>query len=228
MSLFRPKKRVFLILGVLLAVAGLAVVLWQVNDWPSPRLLLLYGRPTTAGPEGAVRSIEGIEFVEIGPGYCRMGSHKDCQRGDLLGRLSAWFGLPWGTQAVHKGRDCPPRWVELPYRIRIARTNITAGQYWSVLAPGRFARSEPGHPKECLRRKAIEFCERLGEKAGLRFRFPRRLELEYIDACDPTHLLNWERSARRQFCLDWFEEIPAGMIRPLTLRPVVSTDDTDP
>jgi len=42
-------------------------------------------------------NLEGVEFVEIGPGIFRMGSTYKAG-GDTLGKLCASLGLPWGDQ----------------------------------------------------------------------------------------------------------------------------------
>ena len=69
----RPKKHTVLILAALLLLVGITVVVWRVADWPPPRLILKYGFPPTGGPTGNARTIEGIEFIELRPGYFRLG-----------------------------------------------------------------------------------------------------------------------------------------------------------
>ena len=71
------KRRIILAAVVLVLLAGIVTILWLVLDWPPPRLILKYGFPPTGGPTGNVRVIEGIEFVELSPGYFRMGSWDD-------------------------------------------------------------------------------------------------------------------------------------------------------
>ena len=60
--------------SVLLFLALILAALWNVFDWPPPRLILKYGFPPAGGPTGRTMTIEGVEFVELKPGYFRMGS----------------------------------------------------------------------------------------------------------------------------------------------------------
>jgi hypothetical protein len=109
----RPKKRTVLILAVLLLLSGITVVVWEVADWPPPRLILKYGFPPTGGPTGRTKTIEGIEFVELKPGYCWVEACKlGCTDGNLLGRISALIGLKFGRPVRHMRRRCR-YWHEL-------------------------------------------------------------------------------------------------------------------
>lgn len=65
--------------AVLLLLVGAIVALWSACDWPSVRLLATYGLPPAGGPTGRKRVIEGIEFLEISPGYVSSGSHHGCE-----------------------------------------------------------------------------------------------------------------------------------------------------
>jgi len=107
----RPKKRTVLILATLLLLVGITTIVWEVNDWPPVRLILKYGFPPTGGPTGNVKTIEGIEFVELKPGYFRMGSKFNAKGGDWLGKLCAPLGLPWGKQP-EPSDEMPVHWVE--------------------------------------------------------------------------------------------------------------------
>jgi hypothetical protein len=72
MLLRRPKKRTVLIVGGLVLLLGFVAALWEINDWPPIGLILKYGFPPTGGPTGNTCVIEGVEFVELKPGYCRI------------------------------------------------------------------------------------------------------------------------------------------------------------
>jgi formylglycine-generating enzyme required for sulfatase activity len=114
-----------ILLFLVLALAAL----WTGFDWPPPRLILKYGFPPAGGPTGRTMTIEGVEFMELKPGYFRMGSQFLGRRGDLLGRLSVLLGLPWGVQPKSRGNEAPAHWVELKEPYWIGVSEITNGQY---------------------------------------------------------------------------------------------------
>lgn len=59
-------RRVLLPIPLLLATAA---VVWTALGWPPPLWIAEYGLPGSQGPTGRVARIEGIEFVEVPPGY---------------------------------------------------------------------------------------------------------------------------------------------------------------
>ena len=67
------RRRIVIAAVVLALLVGVVVVVWNLADWPPPRLILKYGFPPTGGPTGRTKVIEGIEFVELKPGYFRLG-----------------------------------------------------------------------------------------------------------------------------------------------------------
>ncbi len=130
-------------------------------------------------------TIEGVEFVELKPGYFRMGSHFLCQKGDLIGRICAPLGLPWGKRASHGsafGQECPVRWLQVKDPFWLARSETTNEQ---------FERFDPGHPRslfsnaengpvaEVAWSTAQDYCRWLGHRAGLHGRLPTEVEWEY-------------------------------------------------
>jgi len=105
----RPKKRTVLILAAVLFLVGVTAIVWGLADWPPIRLILKYGFPPSGGPTGNVKTIEGIEFVELKLGYFRMGSKFNAKGGDWLGKICAPFGLPWGKHS-EPSRAMPVHW----------------------------------------------------------------------------------------------------------------------
>jgi len=173
------KRRINLIAVVLALLVCVTVIVWMVNDWPPPRLILKYGFPPTGGPTGNKRVIEGIEFVELKPGYFRMGSHYLCEEGDLLGWICAPFGLSWGIPPKHRN-ECPVHWVEFEEGFWIATTEVTNAQYerlvpeyerWLVLG-------DRDPVVEVSWEEAKRYCALLSEKSGLRIRLPSESEWE--------------------------------------------------
>ncbi|MEN8148524.1 MAG: hypothetical protein ABFS86_01805 [Planctomycetota bacterium] len=227
--MLHPNRRTVLVLFSLLVLLGVLTVVWRVREWPPPRLLLRYGLPSAAEPTGRVRVVEGIEFVEWGPGYRRVGSHEGCLRGDLPGRVSSWLGLPWGEPPDHRGRTCPPTWVDVPYRFCIARRSLTAGQYWRLVSPERRIRSGLETEKELFRRNAQDFVARLCTESGERVRLPRRQELIFSGwGARTPYLAPWSPRFTPRHANEWYLEIPdtpGNGSRLLPFRPVLIPPD---
>ena len=118
----RRRFRILLLIA-LLALSGWGV--WVILDWPPPVLLLKYGLPPAGGPTGKTKEIEGIKFIEISPGYYRMGSHYLCEKGDLLGFVGSLVGMDWGTPPKHLRTECPQGWAEIKEPFWIAETEVT-------------------------------------------------------------------------------------------------------
>jgi len=117
-------KRMILILLVLLLLSGIGVVTWTVAGLPPVRMVWRYGFSYGPEPTDRTLTVEGVEFVEIGPGCFLMGSENEAEGGDLLGRWCARFGLPWGDQP-QPSDEMPVHWVEFPRGFFIARTEVT-------------------------------------------------------------------------------------------------------
>jgi len=117
-------KRFFLIVMVLLLLAGLGIIAWTVAGLPPVRMVWHYGFSYGPEPTGRTLTVEGVEFVEIGPGCFQMGSEKNAEGGDWLGKLCARLGLPWGDHPKPSW-EMPVHWVEFPRGLWIARTEVT-------------------------------------------------------------------------------------------------------
>jgi formylglycine-generating enzyme required for sulfatase activity len=145
-------------------------------------LILKYGLPPAGGPTGRTQTIEGIEFLEIGPGYFRMGSNFLAEKGDLLGRICGPLGLPWGTPTV-PSREMPVRWVEIPQRFWVARHEVTNLQYercnpmhWR----DEWSEGDQHPVTDVSWEDAIRFCAWLSERSGLTARLPSEAEWEFV------------------------------------------------
>jgi len=124
----RSMKRRIVILAVVLFLACVVTVAWTLAGLPPVKYHLRYGLDPYCAPTGERVTLEGVEFVEIGPGTFRMGSTANAEGGDWLGMLCKPFGLPWGKQP-EPSDEMPVRWVEFRRGFWIATTEITNAQY---------------------------------------------------------------------------------------------------
>ncbi|MEN8149708.1 MAG: formylglycine-generating enzyme family protein [Planctomycetota bacterium] len=211
------KRRLVISLVVLLLLVGITVIVWKVADWPPPRLILKYGFPPTGGPTGRTRVIEGIEFVELSPGYVSMRVIGPAARPPLRERLKAWLGLgpapsspaPW------------PRWFEFPRRFWIARTEITNLCYETV---------DPHHERmeDSMEdnspvvgvswEEARRFCETIAERSGLPIRLPNSSEWEYACRAGSTTKFSFGNSVRDLPRYAWCETNSEGRAHAVATR----------
>lgn len=163
--------------ALLLLVATLAVA-WAGADLPPPLWLLRYGLPSSQGPTGRVARVEGIDFVEISPGYFRMGSRylvdhpsgSPAVPGDVAGRLARPIGIRVGEHPV-PSEEMPVHWVEFPRGFWIARTEVTREQYGDE-------HRRPNEGRPVTWREADAFCRDLAARTGLPIRLPSESEWE--------------------------------------------------
>jgi formylglycine-generating enzyme required for sulfatase activity len=163
--------------------AGVGAVAWSAAGLPPPGFLLRHGARSGCAPSGRTIEVEGVEFVEILPGYFRMGSRAGS--GNLLGRICAPLGLPWG-RPPEPSNEAPVHWVEFPDGFWIARTEVTVGQY-APSDPVRYPRDWPGFRRDWGTDTAMVnvsfvqanwYCEWLAERSGLPIRLPSESEWE--------------------------------------------------
>jgi formylglycine-generating enzyme required for sulfatase activity len=179
------------------AVCALSAVLgvaFGASGLPPARMVLARGFGPSGGPTGRSFSVEGMTFVELSSGHFRMGTDEGSRRGDLLGRMSRIFDLPFGEHPT-PGRYGPARWREVDDSFWISTTEVPIGA---------FRRFAPGHENlpqkrdwgdaDALRavaftsrhpvcfvswREATEYGRWLSEKTGYSFRLVREVEWEY-------------------------------------------------
>jgi formylglycine-generating enzyme required for sulfatase activity len=165
-----------------IAVAGAAVlIVWAALGGPPPGLLAKHGLPWRGAAGARAEVHEGVEFVEISPGYLLSGSCFRCDRGDLRGRLSALLGFESGRAPRHAFVECPRRWREVPVTLFVARTEITRAQYarfeprrkWTSFSAGDRAPVIVGVAE------AGVYCEWLARRSGRPVRLPTSTEWEY-------------------------------------------------
>jgi hypothetical protein len=128
-------RRLLLILAALVLLTGLGVVAWEVAGLPPVRMVWSYGFDFGPQPTGRTLTVEGIEFVEIGPGIFRMGSNHLAEGGDWLGRLCASLGLPWGRHPKPSS-EMPVHWVEFRRGFCVVRRELERPRARGRHAPG--------------------------------------------------------------------------------------------
>ncbi len=215
------RKRVFIAVAVL-GVVAVSAVSWMLLGLPPPRLVLKYGLPPAGGPTGRRLTVEGIEFIELGPGYFQEGSHRNCFEGDLPGRISERLGLPWGEHPVHGAKECPPHWEEISFAFWIARTELTVVQF-AGFDPAH--RQWPSPQPDCPVKPAswevmLDFCEWLSGRSGSTIRPPTGNEWEYACRAGSPHAYPWGEEPGRLAEFAWYSENGGGQSHPVgTLRP---------
>jgi formylglycine-generating enzyme required for sulfatase activity len=173
------KRRILILLAVLCltAIGGAA---WTVADPPPVRLLWRYGLSGGPEPTGQVEILEGVKFVEIGPGCFRMGSEQNADGGDWLGRWCAGIGLPWGDQP-EPSDEMPVHWVEIPRGFYIAVTEVTNAQYEAFDNKHQRNELSPGDRDPVVDvtfEDAKKYCAWLSERSGREIRLPSESEWE--------------------------------------------------
>ncbi len=206
---------------ILLLLVLVLAALWAAFDWPPPRLILKYGFPPTGGPTGRALTIEGVEFVELKPGYFRMGSHARCKEGDLLGRVCDTLHLPWGRRPSHDKLECPPHWVELERPFWIGRTELTKEQYNRFDPDHTSGWPVDGCPVTRVSwTSARAYCRWLSARSGYSVCLPTEAEWEY--ACragsQADYCFGDDRNLLREYA--WFRENSDSSVHAAgTLRP---------
>ncbi len=189
-------KRRHVIAGAGLALLAVAAA-WLALGRPPPGWVVRHGLPPAGGPTGRAVEIEGVRFLEIGPGFFRMGSEHGWDRGDLLGRLSALAGLSWGRPAEPPTDEMPVRWVEIRTAYWLAETEVTNAQY-ERFDPA-YERDWPGDDDPVtgvMWDEAQAYCDWLSTRGSLRVRLPSEAEWEF--AC--------RAGSRTEFCYGDEEE----------------------
>ena len=121
------RRRVLLAVLALFLV-GVGTIAWTLAGLPPVKYYLRYGLDPYCEPTGDIETLEGVTFVEIGPGIFRMGSKHLEEGGDWLGKICRPFGSPWGKHP-EPSNEMPVHWVEFRSGFWIARAEITNAQY---------------------------------------------------------------------------------------------------
>ena len=66
-------KRRIVLLGIALLLVGVGTIAWTLAGLPPVKHYLRYGLDPYCAPTGETLDVEGVTFVEIGPGIFRLG-----------------------------------------------------------------------------------------------------------------------------------------------------------
>jgi formylglycine-generating enzyme required for sulfatase activity len=173
------KRVVPIALAAIVLLLGVTL-LWLDAGRPSMRVLRQYGLSYGPKPTGRTLTVEGVEFVEIGPGCFRMGSDQGATGGDLPGRLCARLGLPWGNQPK-PSNEMPVHWEEFSQGFWIARTEVTHEQHGAFhrwRRRSRYSLEDRDPVLDISWKEAKEYCAWASEQSGLVIRLPSEAEWE--------------------------------------------------
>jgi len=173
-------KRRIVILVLALFLFGVGTVAWTLAGLPPVKYYLGYGLDPYCEPTGEKLTVEGVTFVEIGPGVFRMGSTTNSEGGDWLGKLCKPFGLPWGKQP-EASHEMPVRWVEFPQGFWIATTEITNAQYERFQGKherSKYSKGDNDPVVDVSWKDAEDYCAWLATKSGRPIRLPSEAEWE--------------------------------------------------
>jgi len=206
------RRRLIVIGVVLLLLSGVAVLTWTLAGLPPVRYILRYGLAPGCEPTGQTMEIEGVEFVEIGPGIFRMGSTHGTEGGDWLGKLCEQFGLPWGERP-EPSNAMPVHWVEFRGGFWIARTEVTNAQY-ERFAPeherSEFSKGDEHPVVEVSWEEAKAWCAWLSMRSGLAVRLPSEAEWECACRAGSETEFSFGEYAAELPKHAWFDDMAEG------------------
>lgn len=121
-----------------------------------------------------------------------------------------------GSPANEFGRDAAEKqhWVRIQRGFLIGQTEVTQGQYLQVMGelPHQQQRGDDLPVASVNHRKAEEFCQRLGQREGRRYRLPSELEWEY--ACRAGSASAFSGTGQLS-SMGWFDGNSQGQLHPV-------------
>jgi predicted acyl esterase/formylglycine-generating enzyme required for sulfatase activity len=132
-------------------------------------------------------------------------------------KLMEFVRIPAGTVEIGEEGSPGRRVVELAAPVYMAAYDVTEAQYAEVMGanPSRFL--GPDLPVQCVSpQDAEEFCRRLSERDGVRYRLPRDGEWEYACRAGATTQFWWGERARNDTA--WWGPHMGGRPQPVGLK----------
>ncbi|MHC4473815.1 MAG: formylglycine-generating enzyme family protein [Planctomycetota bacterium] len=165
-------------------------------DDPPPHLVAKYGPPPVGGPTGRRKTVEGIEFIELKPGYFLMGSEEhECQK--------------------------PEHWVEIAYSFWIARTEVTNQTYERFDSLHRRMDVSPSEAHPAVNMTiddASRFCEWLTSRDEGEFRLPSEAEWEFSCRSGAQGRFCFGDADDRLAEFGWFNGNSGGTLHPVMTK----------
>jgi formylglycine-generating enzyme required for sulfatase activity len=164
-------------------------------DDPPPHLVAKYGPPPAGGPTGRRKTVAGIEFIELKPGYFLMGSEEN-------------------------ETERPRHWVEIAYSFWIAKTEVTVAQYEEFDHQRSVAMKLPDLSAVHVNwDDARAFCRWLTKQAPGSFRLPSEAEWECACRAGTTTQFWFGDQLSGLPACEWFEGNVGGTyFKPGTQR----------
>jgi formylglycine-generating enzyme required for sulfatase activity len=108
------------------------------------------------------------------------------------------------------------RQVRISRPFRISVTEVTQAQWQAVMDMNRSAHQGEDLPVENISwRDAVEFCQRLSEKEGKRYRLPTEAEWEYACRAGVSGAFSPDADLEE---IAWFDDNSGGQSRPVGLK----------
>jgi formylglycine-generating enzyme required for sulfatase activity len=203
-------------------LASCALLALSVSiDMPPSALLIRYGLVGSSVRNGRVENFDGIEFIEVHPGYFRMGSHDLCTPDSFLDRILLMFQLSPARRSSHISPECPPHWVEIPRAFWMARTEVTNAQYERFrpcyVRPtcSSFA---SGPAVNMTWMDAREFCIWMSRRTARNVRLPTEAEWEFACRGGATGAFSFGNDPSELGAFAWFEDNSRGQAQRVATR----------
>ncbi len=166
--------------------------------------------PQSPRPEMAVKEVEGSLIIELAPELTLA----------LIAIEPGTFGMGAAADGASADEHASQRPVTISKPFWLGRSEVTQAQWRAVMgtSPSRFVGDERRPVEMVSWDEAEEFCRRLSEKSGVRFRLPSEAEWEY--ACRAGTITRFSFDGGRDELWEhaWFHDNSEGSTQPVATR----------